>query len=314
MKTTLPTLATAALAAILCVLEAQSAMAQTVEKKVLTGEGAKRVVAAAVAEARRSGAGGAIAVVDDGGALLYLERLDGTFPAAAAVALKKARTAATFRKATRDFENAVKSGRLSLLAVPEMTPLQGGVPILVDGQVVGAVGVSGAMSAPQDDEIALAGAKAIGMDSDRAAGADVAPAKSAGAFVLSLDAAKAAGSAAAAEARKNGSGGAIVIVDEGSALLYAERLDNTFPAAASVAARKARTAATFRKSTKDFEDAIKAGRASLAGMADEMTPLQGGVPIFAGGRVVGAIGVTGASSPQLDEDIAKAGAAAVGGK
>jgi glc operon protein GlcG len=135
-------------------LVASAASAQVVEKKTLTLEGAKKVVAAATAEARRLGAGGAIAVVDDGGHLLYLERLDGTFAAAASVATGKARTAAQFKKATKDFEEAVKSGRTSLVAVSEMTPLQGGVPLVVLGQVVGAVGVSGAMSAAQDEELA----------------------------------------------------------------------------------------------------------------------------------------------------------------
>ena len=139
------------------------AAAPTVEaKNVLTLEGARTVVAAAAAEAKRNNAGGAIAVVDDGGHLIALERLDGTFPAAASVALGKARTAATFRKETSVFENAIKNGRTSLTAVSEMVPLEGGVPILVEGQVVGAVGVSGAASADQDDAIAKVAAVALG--------------------------------------------------------------------------------------------------------------------------------------------------------
>lgn len=121
---------------------------------------AKRVAAAAADEARRLNAGGAIAVVDAGGALVYLERLDRTFPAAAEVATQKARTAATFRRPTRDFENAIKGGRAALLGVQVMTPLQGGVPIVVDGEVVGAIGVSGAASAQQDDDIASVAVKA----------------------------------------------------------------------------------------------------------------------------------------------------------
>jgi glc operon protein GlcG len=125
-----------------------------------TGE-AKRVAAAAVAEARRIGApSGAIAVVDDGGHLLYLERLDGTFPAASRIAIEKARTAAVFRKATADFEAAVNGGRFAFVANEEALPLQGGVPILVNGQVAGAIGVSGAASAQQDTELAKAGAAA----------------------------------------------------------------------------------------------------------------------------------------------------------
>jgi glc operon protein GlcG len=129
----------------------------TQPKKTLTLDGAKRVAAAAVAEARRLAApGGALAIVDDGGNLLYLERLDDTFPAASAVAIEKARTAAQFRRPTSVFEEAIKNGRVSLVAVDVMLPLQGGVPVTLDGQVVGAIGVSGAASAQQDDEIARA--------------------------------------------------------------------------------------------------------------------------------------------------------------
>ncbi len=127
----------------------------TQNRAVLTLEGAKRVAAAAVEEARRLNApSGALAVVDEGGALLYLERLDDTFPAAASVAIEKARTAAQFRRPTAVFEDAIKGGRLALLGVSVMTPLQGGVPVLVNGRVVGAIGVSGAASAQQDDDIA----------------------------------------------------------------------------------------------------------------------------------------------------------------
>ncbi|MEQ1832536.1 MAG: heme-binding protein [Candidatus Eisenbacteria bacterium] len=127
----------------------------TQDRTVLTLEGAKRVAAAAVDEARRlSATSGALAVVDEGGALLYLERLDDTFPAAASVAIEKARTAAQFRRPTAVFEDAIKGGRLALLGVSVMTPLQGGVPVLVNGRVVGAIGVSGAASAQQDDDIA----------------------------------------------------------------------------------------------------------------------------------------------------------------
>ena len=138
------------------------APARAAEKRILTLAEARVVAAAATAEAKKLEApGGAIAVVDDGGHLVYLERLDGTFPAAASVSTAKARTAATFRKATADFENAIRGGRTSLVAVAEMTPLQGGVPILLGGQVVGAVGVSGAASAQQDEDIAKAAAAAV---------------------------------------------------------------------------------------------------------------------------------------------------------
>jgi uncharacterized protein GlcG (DUF336 family) len=133
---------------------AGGALADLPMRPVLTLDAAKRVAATAAAEAEKVHAGGAIAVVDEGGHLVYLERLEGTFPAGAAVAIEKARTAATFRRPTSVFEEAIKNGRTSLLGVSVMTPLQGGVPILVGGEVIGAVGVSGAASAQQDDDIA----------------------------------------------------------------------------------------------------------------------------------------------------------------
>lgn len=131
----------------------------------LTLDGAKRVIADATAHARGAGApGGAIAVVDASGVLIGLERLDGTFPAASNISIGKARTAALFRKPTRDFEELVNKGRVTMTTLPEVTPftpLQGGVPIVVADQVIGAVGVSGAASAKQDDEIAQAAADAF---------------------------------------------------------------------------------------------------------------------------------------------------------
>lgn len=135
--------------------------AEPAMQRVLTLAEAKAVVAAAAAEARKNNAGGAIAVVDEGGHLLVLERLDGTFPAAAPISERKARSAAVFRKATADFENAVKGGRVSLVANRELLPLQGGVPIVLGGQVVGAVGVAGAASAQQDEDIAKIAAGVI---------------------------------------------------------------------------------------------------------------------------------------------------------
>ena len=146
---------------LLFALMAGSASGQVAEKKTLTLEGAKIVANAAADEARRNTAGGSIAVVDAGGNLLYLERLDKTFAAAANISIAKARSAARFERDTRVFEDAIKNGRLSLVANPELLPLQGGVPIVVDGQVVGAIGVAGANSAQQDEEIAKVAAQAL---------------------------------------------------------------------------------------------------------------------------------------------------------
>ena len=134
-------------------------MSQVIASKNISLEGAKKVVAEAVKYARANNApGGAIAVVDAGGNLVYLERLDNTFPAAAEVAIKKANTAATFKAPSSKLENAINSGRQALITVGH-TFLQGGIPLIIDGQVVGAVGVSGSVSAQQDEDMANAGAK-----------------------------------------------------------------------------------------------------------------------------------------------------------
>ena len=137
------------------------ATAQTVDKKALTIDGAKKVIAGAVAYAKKNNApGGAIAVVDEGGNLMALERLDGTFAAGANISIGKARTAVLFKRPTKAFEDIIKNGRTAMVALPDafFTPLQGGVPITIDGQIVGGVGVSGAASAQQDEELAIAGA------------------------------------------------------------------------------------------------------------------------------------------------------------
>jgi len=141
---------------------ADIAHAQVMAKKTLTLEGAKQVIAAAVAEARQKNApGGAIAIVDDGGNLMALERLDNTFAAATNISIGKARTAAIFKRPTAAFEDIIRSGRTPMIALNDFTPLQGGIPIVSEGQVIGGIGVSGAATAQQDDEIAMAGATAL---------------------------------------------------------------------------------------------------------------------------------------------------------
>jgi uncharacterized protein GlcG (DUF336 family)/mannose-6-phosphate isomerase-like protein (cupin superfamily) len=149
------------IAALIVLGAALFTKAQTVEKKTLTIDGAKKVIAGAVAYARKNNApGGVIAVVDDGGNLMALERLDGTFAAGANISIGKARTAVLFKRPTKAFEDIIKNGRTAMVALPDayFTPLQGGVPITIDGQIVGGVGVSGAASAQQDEELAIAGA------------------------------------------------------------------------------------------------------------------------------------------------------------
>lgn len=160
MKTTMKLL----FAAIAVLTMATLVQAQVMEKKVLTLDGAKKVIDAVKMEAKKLNApGAAIAVVDDGGNLLALERLDGTFAAGSQISTGKARTAALFKRETKAFEEIIKNGRTAMVSLPDslFTPLQGGVPIVVGDQIVGAVGVSGAASAQQDTELALAGASAL---------------------------------------------------------------------------------------------------------------------------------------------------------
>lgn len=160
MKTLKKLLSGLSLAALLMV---SSASAQTLEKKSLNLDGAQRVIAAAKAEAAKVKApGGVIAVVDAGGNLMALERLDGTFAAGANISIGKARTSVLFQKPTKVFEDIINKGRTAMAALPDsfFTPLQGGIPVVVDGQIIGGVGVSGASSAAQDEELAIAGANA----------------------------------------------------------------------------------------------------------------------------------------------------------
>lgn len=132
--------------------------AQLLDKKILTLEAAEKVAAAAEAEAKKRNATVVIVVVDDGGYPLVLKRLNDTQVASVDVGIGKARTAAIFRRPSKVFEDQVRDGRVAALALPGATPLQGGLPLVFDDKVVGAIGVSG--NTPQEDEdIALAGAK-----------------------------------------------------------------------------------------------------------------------------------------------------------
>jgi glc operon protein GlcG len=148
------TLLTAALLSLLTIV----AKPELPVKKVLTLDAAKKIAAAAEAEAKKRGATVVIVVVDDGGNLLLLERLDETQVASVEVGIGKARTAAIFRRPSKVFEDQVRDGRVAALALPGATPLQGGIPIVIEGKVIGAIGVSG--NTPQEDEdIAKAGAE-----------------------------------------------------------------------------------------------------------------------------------------------------------
>jgi uncharacterized protein GlcG (DUF336 family) len=155
-----------AIGAVIAMLSSVSYAESVADKRGLTLEGAKKVIAATVAEAKRVNApGGSIAVVDDGGNVLAVERLNQTFAASANIAIGKARTSALFKKPTKDFEDAIKGGRTSMVTLggdlQNFTPLQGGIPLEWEGKVVGAIGVSGAASAQQDEELAVVGAKSL---------------------------------------------------------------------------------------------------------------------------------------------------------
>lgn len=137
-----------------------SAQSQLPTKRVLTLDAATRVAAAAQAEARRNGWAVSIAVLDDAGHLVLFQRMDGAKLVAIDIAIRKARTAVYFQGPTKDLEAEVAGGRTALLPIDGFMPLEGGVPLIVDGQLVGAVGVSGVTGA-QDAQCAQAGAAAL---------------------------------------------------------------------------------------------------------------------------------------------------------
>lgn len=132
------------------------------QKPYLTLDDVKRIAAAAETEARNNSWAVSIAIVDDGGHLLWLQRLDGAAPASAQIAPAKAHTAALGRRESKIYEDMINQGRVSFLSAPGLQGLlEGGVPILVDGVCVGAVGVSGVKSS-EDAQIARAGIAALG--------------------------------------------------------------------------------------------------------------------------------------------------------
>ncbi len=152
---TMQRLLLAACAALLAMLSF-SASAQLADKKTLTLEAAKKVAAAAEAEAVKNKWNVVIAVVDDGGHLIYLQRMDTTQTGSVEVAIRKAQTAMSFKRPTKVFEDAIAGGRNALIALGAL-PLEGGLPISAGGQVIGGIGVSGVTSV-QDGQIAKAGA------------------------------------------------------------------------------------------------------------------------------------------------------------
>jgi uncharacterized protein GlcG (DUF336 family) len=130
-------------------------------KPCLTLEDCRRIGAAAQTEARKNKWNVVIAILDDGGHLRWLEAMDGTSPFNAEAAVEKGRSAAVSRRSTKMWEDRIAAGRNAILKMPVL-PVQGGVPIMADGECVGAVGVSGVQS-HEDEVVALAGIAALGL-------------------------------------------------------------------------------------------------------------------------------------------------------
>jgi len=129
-------------------------------KKALTLDDARIIAAAAEAEALKNRWNVCIAIVDDGAHLLHFHRLDGAQLASVDIAIAKARSAMLGKRATKVYEDMINNGRHSALSMPGITHLEGGVPIVVEGEIVGAVGVSGVKSS-EDAQVAQAGISAL---------------------------------------------------------------------------------------------------------------------------------------------------------
>jgi glc operon protein GlcG len=150
----------AALAAATLGTSGLALRAQTLDKKVLSFAAARKMSAAAQEAAKARKVDVVIVVVDDGGHIILLERMDGAQVASVNVGIGKARTSAIYRRPSKVFEDQIRNGRVAALALADATPLQGGVPVLLDGKVIGAIGVSG--DSPQiDEDIAIEGARAF---------------------------------------------------------------------------------------------------------------------------------------------------------
>jgi uncharacterized protein GlcG (DUF336 family) len=148
------------LAVLLALTIVRPAMAQTSDAKVMNLAGARVMAEIAEAEARRNNWNVAIAVVDAHGELIFFLKMDDVQQGSVDIAQAKARTAARMRRPTKALDDAVTGGRLALLAVDGLLPLEGGVPVIYNGVVIGAVGVSGVTSA-QDAQVAAAGIRAV---------------------------------------------------------------------------------------------------------------------------------------------------------
>jgi glc operon protein GlcG len=148
-------------AVLAAVLAAGTAYGELLAKKSLSLEDARKAAAGAAAEAKKNGWKMAIAVVDDGGHLIYFERIDDTQIGSIDVSIGKARTALAFKRPTKALEDAINTGQnAAILSFPNVLPREGGIPFVVDGKVVGAIGVSGGKSS-EDAQVASAGIDAL---------------------------------------------------------------------------------------------------------------------------------------------------------
>src|SRR3954471_230510 len=270
-------------------------MALVRTRRIIDDAGASAVIAAAEQKANAHGHRVVIAVVDPHGELIELRRTPGAQIASSRVAVDKARTAAIFVRPSREIEEQVTNGRLGALALHGASALTGGIPLRVDGEVVGAIGTSG--ETPDEDE-AISVAGAASELSVREVPA------------LTYERAKEIAEAAGAEAAERGVAPVISVVDAGGALMYLVRPDAAQVASVEVTTDKARTAAIYRRPSRDFEEQASNGRPSALHLA-RAVPLQGGMPILHDGQVVGAIGVSGASSADEDQELALLGARAL---
>jgi uncharacterized protein GlcG (DUF336 family)/mannose-6-phosphate isomerase-like protein (cupin superfamily) len=261
-------------------------------RKVIDTEGAEAVLAAAEKRARTHGSRVVIAVVDPHGELVALRRTPGAQVASSRVAVDKARTAAVFVRPSRELEEQVSNGRLGALALHGAATLTGGIPLRVDGEVVGAIGTSG--ETPDEDELISVAGSVTDFTATEA------PA-------LTYEGARLAAEEAGKVATRRGVAPVVAVVDTGGRLVYLWRPDEAQVASVGVATDKARTAAIYRRPSKDFEDQASGGRPSALHLA-RAVPLQGGIPLTYEGDVVGAIGVSGASSAEEDSGLAQAGA------
>jgi len=270
-------------------------MASIRKRRIIDEAGAESVIQAAERNANKHGHRVVIAVVDPSGELVALRRTVGAQVASSRVAVDKARTAAIFVRPSREIEQQVSDGRLGALALHGASALTGGIPLTVDGEVVGAIGTSG--ETPDEDEsISIAGA-AAGFSTVEVG-------------ALTYDGAKRVAEAADAMAAPRGVAPVVAVVDAGGDLIYLLRPDAAQVASTNVSVDKARTAAIYRRPSKDFEDQASSGRPSALHLA-RAVPLQGGMPILHDDEVVGGVGVSGASSADEDQELAALAAGAL---